>query len=268
MSRRQWLRGNSLAYNDWYYLTPLGDLYRWNRVPHSVNGDYVGFVGPAVYATPTLLLNAAAVAEVDSMVPAEVAWQLDSELHFTADSTWHETYGLQHVKWIAGDRHPLGNQWYFIRSNGSLHAWDGTPQLATGIQIAQLTAAYDNDPVLLTNAIRPVTNVDNSGLVREAFGILRSAVAPAGVLEDGRRALRSEVSSPVAAVRNSVRPSKPGSSLRTGLVSLWPHNIRTEPGRPSCSRKMTFGRFGSFAVIGPTPSCKNSAFQTDVVKFV
>jgi Bacterial Ig-like domain/Bacterial pre-peptidase C-terminal domain/SdrD B-like domain/Bacterial Ig domain/LVIVD repeat len=181
--QEKWLRGDSQYGTDWYVLTSDGDLRRWNAASGSINGEFIAVVGDSVYQDPLLLLDAPAVPDLSAAETAELAWELDSQLSLDAAGTWYEGYGGLNVKWIQGNRHPLGNVWYFIRSDGELIAWDGEVGQATGTSVAQLTTDYYDDPVLLTNAIRPVPTGNQAGLARESFEIVRSVAVPDNVAD-------------------------------------------------------------------------------------
>ncbi len=180
--QEKWLRANATVSPEWYFISTQGDLFRWDRISGVASGEFIATVGPNVYANPLLLVNAAAVPDLNAIELPELAWELDSQVHFVAARTWYESYGNLNVKWIAGDKNQFGNRWYFIQADGALTAWDGTARQASGTKIAQLSSAYFADPVLLTNAIRPISTDKQAGLIREAFGILRSAPAPATIV--------------------------------------------------------------------------------------
>lgn len=180
--REKWLKSGNEVSAEWFFITPEGDLYRWNRVNGQAAGEFIAAVGEDVYSTPTLLHHALAVIEPYSERPVDLAWELDSELHFDAASTWYETYGNLNVRWVAGDRNQYGSRWYFLKKDGSLFAWDGTARTASGTFLGLLSPEYYDNPVLLTNAVRPFSNGDVRSLYREAFGIYDVAPVPATVI--------------------------------------------------------------------------------------
>jgi hypothetical protein len=72
------------------------------------------------------------------------AYFLATELNLV-DGDRPANWGGQGEKWLRG-----GDNWYFIKSNGDLHRWDGTNRDARGEKIAALQPIYFHYTTLLT----------------------------------------------------------------------------------------------------------------------
>jgi len=176
----KWLKGDWHGKGQWYFVTPAGDLYAWNPAIRDAVGEYIASVGVEVYANPLLLHSTLGEVGVTGTSSRQLAWDLDSQLSLRAYSTWNEAYGGLGVRWVSGDKNQYGTTWYFIRPDGAFHAWDGRKDQATGAKLAQLSPAEFQDPILVTNAVRPAAG-DTAQLIREAFGIRRTISRPSKV---------------------------------------------------------------------------------------
>lgn len=130
----KWLQGAS---NEWYFLLPNGDLYRWDGSAQAT-GTLVGQVGQACYNDPSLLYEAHS---------GFLAAQLDRSLGLYTTGNLYQNWGGRNEKWLQG----TGGTWYFILANGELYRWDGSAQ-ATGTLVGRLDPSYYLNVSKLTEA--------------------------------------------------------------------------------------------------------------------
>src|SRR5262249_10319464 len=126
------------AGDQWYYILPGGDFYRWG-VATSV---FVANVGGAAYSDPMLLWNAQAPASAASAYSLRQTHGLTDPGH----GYYQNTRGLNE-KYLVG----TGNQWFYLMPTGDLYRWGGT--LATSTLVGNAGVAAWFDPSLLWNAV-------------------------------------------------------------------------------------------------------------------
>ena len=68
-------------------------------------------------------------------------------LFFTGNYT--QNYGGSNEKWLKGNLNQYGLPWYFVKPNGQVWAWDGTPSSASGALVATLEPVYWLNPNML-----------------------------------------------------------------------------------------------------------------------
>jgi predicted outer membrane repeat protein len=148
----KWFRGDMNSFgNSWYFLLPTGKLYAWN--------------GQAA-AAGTLLgqLNADAWNDIEKVVgdfapalsgPAtQQLITLDANYSLfrgSLDSNFSFNYLGRQEKWLSGVRNTFGNDYYYLKPDGSLTAWNGLASGGGTVVATNLPAAVYADPLLLAD---------------------------------------------------------------------------------------------------------------------
>ncbi|MGH9675571.1 MAG: hypothetical protein ACRD36_00590, partial [Candidatus Acidiferrum sp.] len=140
----------------WYTLLPDGTLHAWDGIHDSAAGAVVATLDPTIYTNPSLLINAKAA---PGLYPQLVAVEQQLDLS-ERGSYFTGLYGSD-AKWLFS---PILNQykqpWYNLLPDGTIHAWNGSTDPATGSSAGAVVATVDasvyTDPTLLTNAQSPL----------------------------------------------------------------------------------------------------------------
>jgi predicted GNAT family N-acyltransferase len=121
--------------NQWYVLTPLGQLEYWNG---GSSFTLVDNVGTSVYRDPTQLFTA----------PVSLTTQAQSQLHLL-----NQKYGFQASSSYQGVGYvwflDSNNQWWALAPGGQLQQWSDTAGLLTPIATID-PLVYDNPLLLFT----------------------------------------------------------------------------------------------------------------------
>ncbi len=84
-----------------------------------------------------------------SATAQSLAYVLDQQLGLAFTGNLYLNYGGANEKWLLGS----GDLWYFIKPNGELWRWDGTPNQATGTLIGNVGSSYYTQINLLYSAV-------------------------------------------------------------------------------------------------------------------
>ena len=93
-------------------------------------------------------------------------FQRDLGLSLAAGGLFQNSAGMNE-KWFRGNANAFGNPWYFIKPNGQLYAWDGTPAAQGSTLIGTLDPVYYSYPDLIYNATRDTLDL----VLRSALGL-------------------------------------------------------------------------------------------------
>ena len=169
----KWLQG---ADDEWYYVTPDGNLYAWHGGEVS-NATLIDQVGVARYEDPALLYSAADTSNVyvdDGQADGDGddggsqtgggdvsgrAAALDEELDLFVDNLYLNWGGLNE-KWLRSNAYPTA--WYYITPNGDFYEWHGGG-VSNATLRATLDASYYNDLELLHDAFENASNGTGGG---------------------------------------------------------------------------------------------------------
>jgi cyclophilin family peptidyl-prolyl cis-trans isomerase len=126
----KWLRGIAGA---WFFLTPQGDLYRWNG-GESTNTTFLAALPEAVYHTPWLLYDYQSF-----VLDHERGLHVNGHFYFNAHG-----FG---EKWLRG----AASEWYYVTPSGHFYRWHGGDANNRTL-VARLDPGIHADPRLLTEA--------------------------------------------------------------------------------------------------------------------
>ena len=128
---------------EWYYITPGGYLYLWNRQSDVSGSQLVAKLDRAFYDDPSLLH--------DALNPeiATLASVYDATLGLELAGSYYENWGGLGEKWISSS----DGIWYFITADGGFYRWNGQQDLRTSKKIAQFNSFYHADPSKLHDAL-------------------------------------------------------------------------------------------------------------------
>jgi hypothetical protein len=150
----RWLSGTPNQFgNQWYFVKPIFDgvqhmtgaeLWAWDATPKQATGVKLRTLDAIYYQRLDLIYNAQA-----QDLPFALAQSLN--LHTDVGGNLYETWNNLGVKWLLGVANRFGNNWYFVKSDGSVWAWDGTQQ-ATGDELTTLDPDYFTNIQRLYNA--------------------------------------------------------------------------------------------------------------------
>ena len=132
----KWMRA---ANNDWYFIMPSGDLFKWIESPTSVgatnSSTFVASLETKFHANPNLLIDAYTIST-------------DRWYDFNQGTSDFFNWGNRSEKWFQGAQ----NEHYFILPGGDVYRWDGSSN-ATGTLVISTDPATYTDPSLLVNAM-------------------------------------------------------------------------------------------------------------------
>jgi hypothetical protein len=98
--------------NDWFYILPAGQLYRWEgNAPDPQLDTLIAEFSPEYYEETALLYD------------AELA-VLDRELDFVTGANTADNWAGAEEKWVRTE----DGRWYFILPDGDLYHWNGGPK--------------------------------------------------------------------------------------------------------------------------------------------
>ena len=166
----KWFRGDTNQFgNPWYLLLPSGDLVEWNGKA-SATGNVLAhlgvnawndfervvtdFVPPLSFAQKTNLQN------LD---------QAQSLFRASRDNDFFLNFFGQQEKWLRGSNNQFGNPWYFLKSDGTLTAWNGTAAAAGTAIATGLPADVYLDPLVIADAFADGSLLD-IGVKLNPFG--------------------------------------------------------------------------------------------------
>lgn len=133
--QEKWFR--STANQQWFYLKPNGNFYRWTGGGRgNLRGSLVATIQTGAYQDPSLLYEATAIA-------------VDEQLALTFSGSFHQNWGGQNEKWLRGT-----TGWYYLTPAGKLYQWNrNQSSRLSGTLQADLGAGYYADPTRLYNAL-------------------------------------------------------------------------------------------------------------------
>ena len=138
----KWIWGSG----DWYYITPSGQLFQWNR--SNSDDSLIASLDPQLHANPTKLTTAAdrqTTIPADDAVVVREAIRLDTELELRATVNNFENWMGKQERWLWG-----ASGWHYITPDGVLYQWlRGT---ADGTLVGQLDSRFYDNLVSLTTA--------------------------------------------------------------------------------------------------------------------
>jgi len=124
--QEKWLQS---TLNNWYFIEPDGSLWKWDGTPNKATGTQVATLDPIFYYHPEMLYQGR-TGDLANVMTQELKWAPTSP-------TYSLNYGGQNEKWLLGN-----DGWYFIKPNGQVWKWDGTPNQAIGVLVATLATDY------------------------------------------------------------------------------------------------------------------------------
>jgi hypothetical protein len=152
--QEKWLQGTANQFgNPWYFVKPDGELWAWDSTANAATGAQLVTLEPVFYERPDMLYNAQ---------PQYLAQAIDSSLSLDFTGNLYRNYFGQQEEWLFGTLNRYRNQWYFLKPDGELWAWDGTPH-ATGTRLATLDSVYYTEPQRLYLAPPNMITVSASG---------------------------------------------------------------------------------------------------------
>lgn len=148
----RWLLGNVNSHgNQWYFVTPEGEFWAWDRVPGQASGTKLADLSSDYFNDPILLTNAQRPGEaLEATSRVKDAFGLT--MTTVAPAAVVEGGG---TVWLDGAVNEFGNRVYFLNNEGDLHAWDGTAS-AAGRELTSLDASVFTNPDILVNALAPI----------------------------------------------------------------------------------------------------------------
>src|SRR5207248_1850540 len=90
----------------------------------------------------------------------------DLGLSLAAGGLFQNAAGMNE-KWLQGKTNAFGNPWYFIKPDGQLLAWDGTPAARQSIVVGVLDPVYYSYPDLVYNATSATLDL----ILRQRLGL-------------------------------------------------------------------------------------------------
>jgi uncharacterized repeat protein (TIGR03803 family) len=156
--------------NSYYLLSPAGGLYAYDgsgSYAHTfANVTPAAMLDPEIYSHPAELLDAQAAPTLYSQLEQ---LQQQYDLQEYNGSFYTNTYGNQAEWFYSPVLNQYGEHWYTLTPDGTLRAWEGYSDSATGATIASLATSVYSNPTWLTNATalpapsEVTASVDSSG---------------------------------------------------------------------------------------------------------
>jgi len=137
----RWVRA---ADQQWYFITPDGDFYRWDGSGDLSSSSLVTRLTADFHTDLSRLYEAGASPLLTS------AARLDAMLGLSAPATYYNNWGGWNERWITADN----GDWYFITPSGGLYQWQpfGT-DLSRSQLVARLSTYFHEDPAALHDAM-------------------------------------------------------------------------------------------------------------------
>ena len=127
-----------------YFITPTGQLYRWNGDADLNQSVPFAQLDKRFYKNTGLLTEAS---RPDRLIELEAAhWAAHWKIQLSARD--HYNWGGQQERWLRGG----DQQMLFITPDGTLYRWSGRRDLAGSTRIAQFDATYYHDLQRLVSA--------------------------------------------------------------------------------------------------------------------
>ncbi|MCA9061457.1 MAG: peroxidase [Planctomycetaceae bacterium] len=140
----KWLLGR----DGWYFITPDGSLYRWDRTSIA-SGTLIAHCNRDCFDDVRRLSETSAqFSDEDPNDSLQMlARDMDRGLGLRSTGNYFYNWGGRREKWLAGG----GGMWYFITEDGRLYRWNGESG-ASGDLLAEFDRSFYDNPARLASA--------------------------------------------------------------------------------------------------------------------
>lgn len=139
----KWIRSENEV---WFFITPTGDLYRWNGALDLAESARVATLDPSFHANPTRLHDASGRGSLIH----DLAGVVDAQFGLQPHANDYKNWGGWNEIWVKGEQ-----DWFFITPSGGFYKWHGNQNLAGSALVAVFDESFHEDPSLVRDADQP-----------------------------------------------------------------------------------------------------------------